>query len=172
VLSIEKIFQEIQSLAADKISGHELFRGDLTIVVKPAQLLDLVQLLRNSHELAFLLLVDITAVDYGNKQAERFAVIYHLYSQKLNAYLRLKSPVSEQSLQIPTLTSLWRAADWLERETFDMFGIEFVGHPNLKRILMTDSMQGFPLRKDFPLHGPPEWPIQEEFKHRVKPHGS
>lgn len=174
-----ELLQLVQPLIGDKITSHEDFRDDLTLVVQPAHLLDVVHLLRNSNSLGFAQLCDINAVDYEKKQPERFAVIYHLYSHSLRAYLRLKVPVADtgaamtsndlQSLpQVPSIAGIWRAANWLERETYDMFGICFAGHPNLQRILMTETMQGYPLRKDFPLHGPPEWPTQDKFKTRPK----
>ena len=98
-------------------------------------------------ELHFTLLADLTAADYP-KREKRFEVVYHLYSFSRNERLRLKAPVGEQET-IETVTPVWSGADWMEREVYDMFGIRFEHHPNMKRILLPDEWEGFPLRKDY-----------------------
>jgi len=104
------------------------------------------------NELGFDYLVDITSIDnYGDDP--RFSLVYHLYGYGHRCYLRLKTNVGEEKGEAPTVTAVWRTADWHEREIYDMMGIRFRGHPDLRRILMWDGYPYFPLRKDFPLAG-------------------
>jgi NADH/F420H2 dehydrogenase subunit C len=124
--------------------------GQPTIVIARADALDFFHALRDEPELAFHLLADVTAVDYLGRQP-RFEVVYHLYSLTHGHRLRVKIPVSGEDPWVHSLTSLWRSADWLERELWDMFGIRSVGHPDLRRILMYEEFVGHPLRKDYPV---------------------
>lgn len=119
------------------------------ISVSPQFLMALVTHLRDNEEFDFL--VDLTAVDYP-KEAARFELVYILYSFPRNERVRLKTRIAETEAA-PSITSLFAAANWLEREAFDMFGIPFAGHPNLKRILLPDEWQGFPLRKEASIIG-------------------
>ncbi len=132
------------------------YRGDHTAVLALEGLLPALRLLRDDPDLRFDLLVDITAVDYlkypGREDGPRFDVVYHLYSTTHNHRLRLRVPVEEDDAQVPTATGLWPIADWLEREVWDMFGIRFEGHPNLKRLLLYEEFEGHPLRKDYPIN--------------------
>ncbi|KPJ60340.1 MAG: hypothetical protein AMJ46_07145 [Latescibacteria bacterium DG_63] len=127
------------------------FRGEVTVVVAREALVDAAKLLKDDPELEFDFLSDICGVDWKGR-AERFDVVYHLYSIKYNARLRLKVRVSEGELSLPTVTGIWPTAGWHERETFDMFGIEFEGHQDLRRILNPEDFEGFPFRKDFPIN--------------------
>ncbi len=132
----------------------ETFRGQLAARVNKSQLLDFMKFLKEDKELSFDYLTDVTGVDYLKMEREpRFDVVYHLYSFKNNVRLRVKCGVPEDDLDVPSLTPLWGAANWLERETFEMFGFNFVGHPDLRRLLLPDVFDGFPLRKDYPLRG-------------------
>lgn len=170
------MMQALQETLQTQLSQYfirlESFRDEITIILAPEKLLLLVEELKQQPELQFIQLTDITAVDYGLAASPRFAVVYHLYSLARRQAIRLKVLLpdvihSDHLPELPSLTGVWQAANWLERETYDMFGIRFTGHPNLTRILMTPSMQGYPLRKDFPLHGPPEWPVATGFKQRI-----
>ena len=105
-------------------------------------------------ELGFNFLVDLSSVDNFGEEP-RFEVVYELYSLADNIHLRLKTKVSEDNLEVPTVSDIWQTADWHEREVFDMMGIRFANHPDLRRILMWDGYPFFPLRKDFPLEGKP-----------------
>jgi NADH-quinone oxidoreductase subunit C len=105
--------------------------------------------LRDDPECAFDLLVDVTAVDYFGRKP-RFEVVYHLYSIEKNQRVRIKVPLEETDPKIASLVPVWPGADWLERETYDMYGIRFDGHPNLKRIYLYEEFEGHPLRKDYP----------------------
>lgn len=154
-----------EKFAADIIETHA-FRGDETVILRPKALKAVAKFLKETPELDFNYLMDLTAVDYlffagGRIQKEfRFEVVYHFYSLKHNHRLRLKVPVVEENPEVETLTDLWASADWFEREVWDMFGIKFKGHPNLKRILMYEEFKGHALRKDYsfnkrqPLIGP------------------
>jgi NADH-quinone oxidoreductase subunit C len=127
------------------------------VVTKRSQLRKTVEMsffkfLRDEPELAFNFLMDITAVDYMSKKSERFEVVYHFYSQKHNDRLRVKIPVSMDDCIADTVTPLWKTANWYEREIWDMYGIKFRNHPDLKRILMYEEFKGHPLRKDYPVN--------------------
>jgi NADH-quinone oxidoreductase subunit C len=121
--------------------------GDATAVVEPGRIRDVMRFLRD--EVNFDMLMDLTAVDYLGR-TPRFEVVYHLYSTKLNERVRIKAPVAEETAEIPSLTELFASANWMEREVFDLYGIRFEGHPDLRRILLYDEFEGHPLRKDYP----------------------
>ena len=134
----------------DAVLDTMLPQGDATAVIRPESLTRIIDFLKNDSRLQFNILVDITAVDYLERKP-RFDVVYHLLSLPFNRRLRLKVPVEDGSSTLNSLTPWWGSADWLEREVWDMFGIRFAGHPNLKRILMYEEFQGHPLRKDYPI---------------------
>lgn len=129
------------------------FRGEVTLVVSDCE--KMAEICAHAkRELGFDYLVDLSSVDnYGDDP--RFEVVYELYGYGHHCHLRLKTPVSEERSEIPSVTSIWRTADWHEREIYDMMGIRFAGHPDLRRILMWEGYPYFPLRKDFPLGGKP-----------------
>ncbi len=133
-----------------KIKESHAQCGDETIVVEREDALEVFRYLKEAPELAFDFLMDVTAVDYLGRQP-RFEVVYHLYSLLYRHRLRVKIRVPEEDPWVFSLTGLWKAANWLEREVWDMFGIRFEGHPDLRRILMYESFQGYPLRKDYPV---------------------
>jgi NADH-quinone oxidoreductase subunit C len=124
-------------------------QGDATAVIRPDYLPIIVDFLKSDPRLQFDVLIDITAVDYLGRKP-RFDVVYHLLSLPFNRRLRLKVQVDDGEESLRSLTPWWGAANWLEREVWDMFGIRFIGHPGLKRILMYEEFQGHPLRKDYP----------------------
>ncbi len=129
------------------------FRGQTRVVVARDQLLEAMRLLR--AELRFDLLVDVTCVDYLNYRdaANRFGLVYLLASTDTNERLTIRVYLNEPQLTVPSVIGLWKGADWLEREVFDMYGIVFDGHPDLRRILMPEEFTAYPLRKDYPLQG-------------------
>lgn len=133
----------------DSILESAEFRGELTLVVKKEDIVPVCRFLRDDPELSYNFLSDLTAVDRLGREL-RFDVIYHLYSLDKNHRVRLKVKAGE-SEAVPSVTSVWNNANWFEREVFDLFGIEFRDHPDLRRILMPDDWVGHPLRKDFPL---------------------
>ncbi len=134
--------------AAGIIAVHA-YRGDATAIVDRAALLDVCRTLRDDPELAFDFLMDVTAVDYIGR-VPRFEVVYHFYSLAKNHRVRIKVPLEESDPSVPSLVPLWEGANWLERETWDMYGIRFEGHPDLRRIYLYEEFQGYPLRKDYP----------------------
>jgi len=133
----------------DGILDTLLPKGDATAVIRPEFLTKIMDFLKNDSRLLFNILVDITAVDYYERKP-RFDVVYHLLSLSFNRRLRVKLPIAEGK-PVESLTPMYKCANWLEREVWDMFGIPFSGHPDLKRILMYDGFEGHPLRKDYPI---------------------
>lgn len=123
--------------------------GELTFVIDKTTLVALARFLRDDSSLRYLHLSDITATDWPER-SKRFEVVYHFFSFDLNEYVRLKLHVGDKE-SVPTLAGEWDTADWLEREVYDLFGIPFAGHPDLRRILLWDEFEGHPLRKDYPL---------------------
>ncbi len=117
------------------------------------QIIEVLSFLKTDPAFQFIFLTDITAVHYPEKE-KQFAVVYHLHSFVNNIRVRVKVFLSEDDVHIPTATDLWNGANWMERETYDYFGIEFDGHPDLRRILNVDDMTAFPMRKEFPLEDP------------------
>ncbi|HQY29916.1 MAG TPA: NADH-quinone oxidoreductase subunit C [Thermomicrobiales bacterium] len=136
------------------------FRDETTIHVQAAQLREVCQVLRNHPQVSINFLSDLTAVDMLRlRDNPRFDVIVQLYSLRNRVRLRLKAGINDGE-PVPSLVPIWNGANWLERETYDMFGIIFDGHPNLKRMLLPDDWdEGFPLRKDYPLRGWKEFPV-------------
>ncbi len=133
------------------------FRGEITVTVKKDAVLEVLQFLKQS--LQYNLLTDVTAVDYLDQKEDRFMLVYQLYSIPNKDRLRIKAPLAEND-SIQSATQVWATANWLEREVFDLFGITFENHPDLRRILMTPDWEGYPLRKDYPLQGPDREPYK------------
>jgi len=123
--------------------------GDATLQVDPAQLVPLMSWLRDEDGLEFDMLTDVCAVDYLGEEP-RFEVVYHLYSVARNHRLRVKARVPEDACEIDSLCGVWASADWMEREVYDLYGVVFRGHGDLRRILLYEEFQGHPLRKDYP----------------------
>ena len=142
---------------ADALLEYKEHRGEVTVTVKKESILEVLKCLRD--DLRYNFLSDLTAVDYLG-QEPRFMVVYHLLSIPNKDRVRVKAPVTEADCSIDSATALWNTANWLEREAFDLFGIDFKNHPNLVRILMTDDWVGHPLRKDYPLQGPDREPYK------------
>jgi len=132
----------------DSVLAAHAFRGDETAVIKKEILAEAAAFLKT--ELGFDFLMDLTAVDNLPREP-RYELVCHFYSSAHNYRLRLKCPVPADDAAVASLTPLWAGANWFEREVFDMFGIKFNGHPDLRRILMYDGFEGHPLRKDYPL---------------------
>jgi NADH-quinone oxidoreductase subunit C len=149
----ELVNQIKSSFPPGLISGPKEFRGEITLEIADAeQIMEVCAFAKST--LRFDYLVDITSIDnYGDEP--RFTLVYHLYSYGHSVYLRFKTHLNEEKAEAPTVTGVWRAADWHEREIYDMMGIRFRGHPDLRRILMWEGYPYYPLRKDFPLAGRP-----------------
>ena len=154
------VLEKLEADHAEALLAQDENRGTVVVVVRKEQAYAVLEYLKTDPELAYNYLVDVTAVDNSQMESEliqfdyaRFMVVYQLYSYQGQCRVRVKVPVHESDLSIPSVTGLWRGANWLERETYDMFGIHFEGHPDLRRILMPDDFEGHPLRKDYPLQG-------------------
>ena len=148
----EKVADKIKAKFTHGMYDAAEFRGELTIVIPKEQIVEVCKFLKEDNELHFDLLADICGIDM-NTATKRFGVIYNLYSFTNKHRIRLKTFTEEEHPKVPSVTGLWGTANWHERETFDMFGIIFVGHPDLRRIYMPDEFEYHPLRKDFPLMG-------------------
>ncbi len=153
------VIEKLEEHHADALLSQDEMRG-VVVVVRKEQAYAVLEYLKTDPELAYTFLVDVTALDNSQMESElmqfdyaRYMVVYQLYSYQGQCRLRVKVPVHENDLNTPSVTGLWQGANWLERETYDMFGINFEGHPDLRRILMPDDFEGHPLQKDYPLRG-------------------
>src|SRR5690349_10117881 len=144
--------EAIRAKLAEAVLDAEAFRGDDIVIVRREGLLESIRSLKEDAALAFDFLSDLTAVDYLGKKEPRFEVVYHLLSLTRHRRVRIKVAVPEAAPEVDSLVPLWKAADWLEREVWDMFGIRFRGHPDLRRILLYEEFRGYPLRKDYPVN--------------------
>jgi NADH-quinone oxidoreductase subunit C len=149
---LDSIVAEIRHRFGSDV-GESSFRDNRRVTVVSSMLHPLLEILKSQH--GFDMLMDVTAVDYLEypDAKHRFGVIYPLLNTSANLRLVVKTYIDPPQLELPTATDLWRGADWMEREVYDMFGITFAGHPDLRRILMPDEFTAFPLRKDYPLQG-------------------
>jgi NADH-quinone oxidoreductase subunit C len=147
----ETVLHLLKEKFPDAVVETMFFQGDATAVIHRQALTEIIDFIKKDSRFQFDMLIDITAVDYLGK-TPRFAVVYHLLSLSFQKRLRLKVYVEENDPIVDSLTPWWGSANWLEREVWDMFGIRFRGHPDLKRILMYEEFQGHPLRKDYPIN--------------------
>ena len=140
----------VDAFDSDAVQGGKLERNELTLEIAPAKIASVCGFLK--YDQKFIRLSTVTAVD-RNPAEPRFEVVYHLHSIERNERLRLKARLSGAEPEIESVTSVWRGANWYEREVFDLFGIRFTNHPDLRRIMMPDDWDGHPLRKDYPITG-------------------
>lgn len=147
------LLNALQQLNQEWITGTVESHGEITVTVPREHVVAVCSHLKTNPETRFDFLADLCGVDRGMEEEPRFEVNYHLFSTTIHHRLRLKVLLTEDDPQVPTVTGVWRTANWHERETFDLFGIIFAGHPDLRRILLPDDWQGHALRKDFPLRG-------------------
>ncbi|MDG4790534.1 NADH-quinone oxidoreductase subunit C [Micromonospora sp. WMMD1102] len=140
---------------ADAIEKVVVDRGELTLHVRPERIAEVCQVLRDDQALRFELCSSVSGVDYLGSDARRLHVVYQLTSMTYRRQLRLEVAVTAEEPRVPSVTSVYPTADWQERETYDMFGVVFDGHPGMTRILMPDDWEGHPQRKDYPLGGVP-----------------
>ncbi|MCI0706023.1 MAG: NADH-quinone oxidoreductase subunit C [Ignavibacteriae bacterium] len=150
----QRVLEKMKEQFGTAILESAEFRGELTLVVPKESIVEICRFLKWDSELRFDLLADLCGIDMYTP-AKRFGVIYNLYSLKSKHRIRLKTFTEEDDLKVPTVTGVWATANWHERETFDMFGIVFEGHPDLRRMYMPEEFEHYPLRKDFPLMGIP-----------------
>ena len=149
--ALNELASHIEAKRPDCVVSWEIAHGELSVTVAPSSLVSFVEFLKNDGNCRFSSLVDITAVDYPDREP-RFVVVYHFLSMYQNHRIRLKLGAREDDI-VPSLTDVHPCANWFEREVFDMFGILFSGHPDLRRILTDYGFRGYPLRKDFPTTG-------------------
>jgi NADH-quinone oxidoreductase subunit C len=147
-----EVLNSLSGLFGAKLLAQSEFRGETTYTIRAADLREVARFCRD--DISFDYLIDITSVDNFGEEP-RFEIVYELYSMTLAIHLRLKLQVSEDVGAVDTVSDIWPTANWHEREIFDMMGIKFTGHPDLRRILMWDGYPYFPLRKEFPLEGLP-----------------
>ena len=150
----EKLHEFVEKLKAENagwVSDIKDALGEVTITVPAASIADVCKFVRNNLE--FDLLADLCGADRGPEEDPRFEVNYHLFSTKHYNRLRLKVLLAEDNAKVSTVTHIWRTADWHERETYDLLGVKFEGHPDLRRILLPSDFDGHALRKDYPLRG-------------------
>jgi NADH-quinone oxidoreductase subunit C len=146
-----QIIADTVALALPGLAPPVIVRGELTLDVPAARIVDVARVLRDDPSLAFLSIIDICGVDYPERE-KRFDVVYHLLSPRKNARIRLHV-ATDETTPVPSLTGIYPGADWFEREAYDLLGIFFSGHPELRRILTDYGFDGHPLRKDFPMTG-------------------
>src|SRR5436190_5544834 len=149
-MTAAELLVSVEKTLGEKLQRKIEFRGETTFVILPTDLRETAKFCRDELGLDYLL--DITSVDNFGEEP-RFEIVYELYSMSLATHLRLKLSVSEDAGEVPTISDIWPTADWHEREIFDMMGIRFTDHPDLRRILMWEGYPFYPLRKDFPLAG-------------------
>lgn len=152
-INAEQLTALIRAAQPDSIADVIQAFGEVTLVVPREHIVGICDHLKTTPKLEFNFLADLCGADRGIEEEPRFEVNYHLFSTKHFHRLRLKVLVNEDDTRIPTVTGIWKTANWHERETFDLFGVIFEGHPDLRRILLPDEWQGYALRKDFPLRG-------------------
>ena len=148
---LDQLGAAIAEALPGKVTGHSLQHGMLTLIAETAMIVDVVTFLRDDPRCRFVNFTDITAVDYPSRE-KRFDVIYHFLSPILNTRIRLRAQADETT-QVPSLIEVFPGADWFEREAYDLYGVFFVGHPDMRRILTDYGFEGHPLRKDFPTTG-------------------
>ena len=152
-LTNEELLKNIQDQFADKVTVLGEPYGLLTLETSRESVIEVLTYLKNTPALQFIYLTDITGIHYP-EQEKQIGVIYHLHSLVNNVRVRLKVFLADGDVHIPTATTIWDGANWMERETYDYFGIIFDGHPDLRRILNVDDMTAFPMRKEYPLEDP------------------
>lgn len=156
------LIEKTKNIFGNSLEEVTDFRNDLCFVFDSEKIFELAKFLKEDPELSFEMCKDVTAIDWATRK-NRFTVVYQLYSFKNNFNLRVKANLKNDPPAIESVTSLWKSADWYERETFDMYGINFKNHPDLRRIYMPEGFEYYPLRKEFPLMGiPGSLPLPEK----------
>ena len=170
-LNPKDIAEKIKEQFPDQVIEVAEFRDQVSVIVKRDQIVPILKYLHDDPLLSFDHLQDLTAVDYLKKKDVRFEVVCNLYSTRYRHHIRIRAQVPESDPKINSVVPIWAGANWHERECFDMFGIVFTEHPDLRRILMPEDWEGYPLRKDYPLKGPDlekDWPGFTEVLKRSK----
>ena len=149
--TLQKLGETIAAALPGAVTGFAIANGELTVAANAADIIKVITFLRDDERCQFYSFIDITAVDWPARE-KRFDVVYHLLSPKLNARVRVKIEASEDT-SISSMIGVFPGADWFERETYDLYGVVFTGHPDMRRLLTDYGFEGHPLRKDFPVTG-------------------
>ena len=160
-----EIVEKLKDKFVTEIIDVSEFREQVSVSVKPERIIDICRYLHDDADISMDYLSDLSGVDYPERRI-RFEVVYNLYSLKYRQMIRIKALIPEDDLSIDSVVPIWSGANWHEREACDMFGIVFNGHPDLRRILLPEDWEGYPLRKDYPLQGVEGWEYKkfEELK--------
>ncbi|OKS89456.1 NADH-quinone oxidoreductase subunit C [Mucilaginibacter polytrichastri] len=150
----EELLQKVTAQFGGNVTNVSEPYGLLTVETSREQIIDVLSWLKADEQLQFIYLTDITAIHYPEEQGREIGVIYHVHSLVNNIRIRIKVFLAEGDVNIPTASAVWNGANWMERETYDFFGVNFTGHPDLRRILNVDDMTVYPMRKEFPLEDP------------------
>ena len=164
--SLEDLEKKINSELTTKINESKIFHNQLYLTIDNEDLIDVTLFIKTNNEMKFRQLIDITTVDYPEKK-QRFKMVYLFLSHEFNQRILLKYFINENEV-VPSLTNIFPSSNWMEREVFDMYGVKFKNHPNLRRILTDYGFEGHPLRKDFPLTGHTEVRYSEDEKKVIK----
>src|SRR5471032_3379258 len=163
--TLNRLGAAIKTSLGQSVIGYEVVRGELTVTVKATDIVKTAIYLKTDPACQFICIIDITAIDWPARE-KRFDVVYHFLSPKLNRRIRVKIEVGED-VPVPSITGVFIGADWFEREAYDLYGVVFVGHPDMRRLLTDYGFEGHPLRKDFPLTGFVEVRYDDELKRVV-----
>ena len=160
--ALNDLAAHLKDKLGDDIADSVIAYGELAVTVEPGDIVKVTTFLRDDPKCRFISIIDVCGADYPSR-AKRFDVVYHLLSPKQNLRLRIKVQADEETL-VPSITGVYPGADWFERETYDLYGVLFSGHPDLRRLLTDYGFEGYPLRKDFPLTGFVEVRYDDEAK--------
>jgi len=163
--ALQQHAQTIADVLKGALSAHSIANSELTIMVQPGDIVAVVKLLRDDERCRYVSIIDVTAVDWPGRE-RRFDVVYHFLSPSHNRRIRVKAEVGETA-SVPSIIEVFPGADWFEREVYDLYGVPFTGHPDMRRLLTDYGFEGHPLRKDFPLTGFVEVRWDEEQKRVV-----
>jgi NADH-quinone oxidoreductase subunit C len=162
---LDRLGATIKGALGASVAGYGVVRGELTVNAKADDIVKVATFLRTDAACQFICIIDITAIDWPGRE-QRFDVVYHFLSPRLNQRIRVKV-MTDEATPVPSLVNVFRGADWFERETYDLYGVLFYGHPDMRRILTDYGFEGHPLRKDFPLTGFVEVRYDDEQKRVV-----
>jgi NADH-quinone oxidoreductase subunit C len=163
--TLDTLGKTIAAALPASVTGYAIAYHELNVTVRASDIVAVMRFLRDDVRCQFINLIDITAVDWPGRE-QRFDVVYHLLSPKLNLRIRVKAPIDEDA-SVPSIIGVFPGSDWFERETYDLYGVVFTGHPDMRRILTDYGFEGHPLRKDFPLTGFVEVRYDDELKRVV-----
>jgi len=162
---LDRLGATIKGACGPSVTGYEVVRGELTVAAKAADIVKVATFLKTDAACQFICIIDVTAIDWPGRE-QRFDVVYHFLSPRLNQRVRVKV-MADEATPVPSLIGVFRGVDWFERETYDLYGVLFTGHPDMRRILTDYGFEGHPLRKDFPLSGFVEVRYDDEQKRVV-----